>query len=302
MQVCPAPFPLPSPLPDPFPDLLPSSGISEYPLVANKEPSNGSPGENPNDHIGCGMWHLNGCREVCTNGWYQPIMFNRKAMERMAVSSSAYGLTATCAAFDVSQDVGLGPYVWIMQLVHIMWPGVEVNGNHEGLKAFKPTHQAVHCVRHTEEDNCYKPQNWPDHLRYNQQVAIGCGDLNTPSPWHDGNKGLADMYDAYHYFQEHGVTVDTFNATHDFFPVPVLMHPTPTLDGKVRIKKVLLKTDVDAQGLYQGEKVEYRTIPWMNPLPGFSETGFSKQHDLTKKWANFTMADCIIPGTVQKRI
>ncbi|RYH22509.1 hypothetical protein EON65_19080 [archaeon] len=79
-----------------------------------------------------GIWHIKGCSDIHGNGWYQPMMLNKRALERLRVSSKAFGFTKTCEAFHVSQDVGFGPYAWMMELKHIHMPGVEINTGHRG--------------------------------------------------------------------------------------------------------------------------------------------------------------------------
>ena len=39
-----------------------------------------------------------------TNGWYQPLMLNKKALERMKVASADYGFMKTCVSFEASVD------------------------------------------------------------------------------------------------------------------------------------------------------------------------------------------------------
>ena len=52
------------------------SGANEYPLIANAQIG---------DDNNKGIWSIENCKEVRTSGWYQPTMFNRAALERMAV-------------------------------------------------------------------------------------------------------------------------------------------------------------------------------------------------------------------------
>jgi len=79
------------------------------------------------------VWHVDGCSEIRTSGWYQPLMLNKAALERVKQSTSVYALTETCSNFDVSQDVGVGIFAWIHSLYHIHIPGVEGNQGHEGM-------------------------------------------------------------------------------------------------------------------------------------------------------------------------
>ncbi|RYY89743.1 hypothetical protein EON63_00165 [archaeon] len=35
----------------------------------------------------------------------------------------------------------------------------------------------MHDVKHHPDDLCDQPEKWPDSYRYNQKIAVGCGDL-----------------------------------------------------------------------------------------------------------------------------
>lgn len=261
-----------------------NAGLADFPLVANHDSTH--------SHTDTGgIWHITGCTDIFGNGWYQPMVLNHAALQRLSVSSAAYGFTHTCTAFSVSQDVGFGPYAWMMELVHIHWPRVEINGHHQGLSVFRPDLMVVHCVRHVTSDFCDQPERWPAHLRYNQSIAVGCGDLSASAPFHNGTTQSADMYEAWHYFQKFGTSIPVFKEEHDFYKLPVLLHDA---EGK-RIKKVLNPADV-VNGQYNGEKVEYRVLPLMTPLKGYKDTAFAHQHDLTKEWTTFTLRDCKDPG------
>ncbi len=49
-----------------------------------------------------------GCHEVRPNGWYQPMVINHAALEKMKVAHLHYGLMDTCNTFGVTHDVGMG--------------------------------------------------------------------------------------------------------------------------------------------------------------------------------------------------
>eukprot|EP00981_Chlorochromonas_danica_P011944 scaffold4354_cov196-Ochromonas_danica.AAC.7 len=275
---------------------LDNSGISsELPLVAN-------PNTLDQQHNG-GVWHIKGCSDIFTVGWYQPMVLNKLALERVAFPSKNYGLRDTCNSFVISQDVGIGTFVWLMELNHIYMPGVEINPAHQGEQVFRPNQMVVHGIRHERDDLCDKPEKWPASVRYNQKLVVGCGDVNEKTPFHDPSKHAADMYDAWNYFSKHGENLFfDQDKVHDWFKQPVILYPTPTSDGKVRIKKILNANEEKqiADGLFQGEKVEYRIIPRVTPLKGYRETDFAKQHDLQKKWVMFGPNDCKDKGTIQK--
>ena len=64
--------------------------------------------------------------EVSTTGWYQPLMLNHLALQRMKASFAAYGVRDTCRAFDVTHDVGFGVFAWMFGLYHVQIPQVRM--------------------------------------------------------------------------------------------------------------------------------------------------------------------------------
>jgi hypothetical protein len=152
------------------------SGLHDHPLIANADRSASSINE------GTGVWHVPNCREIRTGGWYQPMMLNKKALEQLALSSKSYGLMQTCLAFDVSQDVGIGPYAWMMQLEHIHFPRININGAHQGMSQLHREYFVVHSIKHNGEDFCGSPEKWPESMRYNQSIVVGCGDVVSIRP------------------------------------------------------------------------------------------------------------------------
>eukprot|EP01031_Cornospumella_fuschlensis_P037183 gene37183-45131_t len=139
-----------------------------------------------------GIWHIKGCSDIHANGWYQPMMLNKRAIERLRVSSKAYGFTKTCEAFHVSQDVGFG---------------VEINTGHRGLSVFREHLMAVHDVKHHPSDLCDKPEHWPKDMRYTQDLVVGCGNKTQRGPFHNASAHEADMYDAWEFYEQHGVNI-----------------------------------------------------------------------------------------------
>ncbi len=77
---------------------LDAAGMASFPIVASTN------FEDPAEHV----WHIKGCEEIRTNGWYQPMMLNHAAIERLKHASAQYGLRDTCRHFDVMHDVGMG--------------------------------------------------------------------------------------------------------------------------------------------------------------------------------------------------
>jgi hypothetical protein len=233
------------------------------PLVGNTDNSL-SPEDVKKD--GGGVWHIKGCNEIHGNGWYQPLMLSRAAVDLIVVGTAKYGATETCTAFEVSQDVGLAIFFWLYQLQHIKMPGVVINGNHLGSSVFKPDQMAVHDIKHIDQDDCEGKKEWPQELRYDQAVSIGCGKIGTSGPFHNSTM-KADMYDAFAWFAMNGknVSVDIENEN-DF----------------IAVKK---------------DNVTH-IMPTIRTLNGYDTTKHSEKYNITKEWKAFTFADCMIPGSV----
>jgi hypothetical protein len=131
-----------------------------------------------------GVWHIKGCEEIKSMGWYHPLILNHAAVQRISEATSKLGLMKTCRAFDVSQDAGIGVFAWIMELRHIHIPHVNVNVRHAGFEVLKPKDMVVHAVRHIPDEDCRAGKRWPERLRYDQQgdhdnafpyfVSCGC--------------------------------------------------------------------------------------------------------------------------------
>eukprot|EP01034_Spumella_vulgaris_P037828 gene37829-46675_t len=66
-----------------------------------------------------GMYTTFCCTEIHPHGWYQPLMLNHAALERMRASIDVHGFTKTCMNFGVSQDVGMGIHAWLHSLTHL---------------------------------------------------------------------------------------------------------------------------------------------------------------------------------------
>lgn len=82
-----------------------NSGINSFPIIANGDPNQRSP-------LNPGLWGTDNCNEIITGGWYQPMMINHAALEKMKVAAASYGVKATCNGFTVTHDVGMGPFAW----------------------------------------------------------------------------------------------------------------------------------------------------------------------------------------------
>lgn len=269
------------------------AGLDDLPLTANANPT----------HLDWhGLWHIDGCKEMTATGWYQPLMLNHAALKRMSYSSSVYGFSDTCRNFVVTHDVGFEAHAWIMALNHIIMPNTEINGAHKGVEIFRPDIMVLHHVRHDDHDKCREgdEKHWPDHLRYNQKVVVGCGDVDTPGPFHDP-KHVADMYDTLHYFQKHGTDLKFENGNYEFYEANVVLKdPTDPVNinsrGVIKIKKILDEKATIENDMFEGEKVVKRLIPRVVPITGHDQTSHGKKYDLTKEWKEFTLNDCDPPG------
>lgn len=263
-----------------------NSGISNYPLIANADNGNPSNG---------GVWHIDGCKDIIASGWYQPLMFNHAALKLMRSSAEKMGVADTCRQFDVTHDVGVGVFGWLFQLNHVKMPRTEINGGHRGSSIFQQDQMIVHCIKHQEEDKCGDSSSWPANLRFNQKVAIGCGDIGVPGPFHNQEHD-ADMYDAWVYFRDHGTDVDFGKeGVNEFINADVVVDPNnPKL-----LKKVFLEGEkVDDSRMHDGLPVVKRIIPRMVPLSGYSKTKHAKNHNIVENWSGFKPSDCNDPGKV----
>ncbi len=176
------------------------AGISHFPIVANMAPGNDRNG---------GVWHIKECREIQTQGWYQPLMLNRAALLKLKSAVASYGVTDVCKTFGVTHDVGFGPFAWMLELFHISIPNVALNGGHLGYAVFQPDQMIVHCVKIKKEENCLDGAKWPAAYRFLQKFVVGCGEVNRSSPLHNpwGAKQYANMYDAWNYFKANGTAL-----------------------------------------------------------------------------------------------
>lgn len=237
--------------------------VDTIPLIGNpvKTPSPSKLAE------GGGVWHVAGCKEINTLGWYQPFMMNKVALERIKKSTKVYGITETCKNFDVSQDVGVGIFAWIHRLHHIYIPGLEINPMHKGEVIFRSKEMAVHGIRHTDEDDC-EGKNWPKEFKHDQQMIIGCGKIDKPGPFHKPADG-ADMYDAWQWFAKNGEDVEFgINGVNDWADV------------------------VKTTG-------EIMSLPYIYPLKGYNTTRHFKDYDVTNDWQSFTLNDCKERGKIE---
>eukprot|EP00601_Ochromonadales_sp_CCMP2298_P004729 CAMPEP_0173191912 /NCGR_PEP_ID=MMETSP1141-20130122/13142_1 /TAXON_ID=483371 /ORGANISM="non described non described, Strain CCMP2298" /LENGTH=506 /DNA_ID=CAMNT_0014116141 /DNA_START=33 /DNA_END=1553 /DNA_ORIENTATION=+ len=276
------------------------SGANRYPLIANLQFG---------DKDNKGVWMIKGCDEVRTTGWYQPLMLNHAMLQKMAAALASYGTRDTCKNFDVTHDIGVGVLAWMFRPFHLQMPNTIGNGDHQGYKVMKPTDMAMHYIKHMDSEKCDgKEKEW-NAVRYKQNVVLGCGDVDQPSPGHDKNQ-RADMYDAMKYYQEHGVNITLEKVgENDYILGHVVISDGSVKhildednielmpDGRFRTPSGQFRTVEGVMvGLEEGERVEQRVIPKLLALVGYDTTAHSKEHDVTKQWAAFSLKDCSPPG------
>lgn len=231
------------------------------------------------------------------------MMINHAAMKKMAIASAAYGLTDICKNFVLSQDVGLETYVWLFGVYHILIPNVAVNGEHYGSKVFKPNQLIVHAIRNTERDNCGKghESKWPEEQRYDQRLAVGCGDVDHPGPFHNATE-TANMYDAWEYYLQHGEEVEFGKeGEYEFEKTRVTIYPQTPEQTKVRVKEILPKgSTIQKGGRHNGDEVVELVLPRLQFIDGYSKTKHAQTYDIVnKEWHAFGMKDCDPPATFQ---
>jgi hypothetical protein len=280
-----------------------NAGLDRYPIIGNA--GNTNPGN-------MGVWHINNCREIMASGWMQPMLLNHAALERLKIPSASYGLMDTCRNFDVTHDVGVEVYAWLLQFYHMWIPMIEVNGDHQGESILKPNLLAVHAIKHDDSDKCHSgdERKWPDEYRYNQHVVMGCGDIDTKAPFHN-SKRIADMYDAYRYFRDNGVHLTFGHGENGFEERKVVYDPeavvTDAKIGKTKrlVKHILSDNEVEASKTdhtFQGLTVETAVIPKIYYIQGYETTNHFKHNNITgKAWKEFTLKDCKVAGMVSHR-
>lgn len=229
------------------------------------------------------------------------MLFNKAAMEKMAIASAAFGLRDTCRAFDVTHDVGVEAYVWLFGVYHIYIPGIALNPNHAGSKIFHPDQLIVHALKH-DKDNCAfgQEQLWPEKDRFDQRTVVGCGDIDHHGPFHQP-KQMADMYDAWEYFRDHGKELSFGKeGDHEFKKMKVILHPNdekPANATRIRVKEIIIDESLISNHKYKGEDVAEVVIPYLQFIDGYEKTKHAQTYDIVRKaWAPFKLTDCDPPG------
>lgn len=288
------------------------AGLDEWPLV----------GQGALTPCGKGAYGIKKCHEMNTIGWYQPLFMNKAALERLKPTADQYGSKQQCNAFRMTHDVGLGPYFWMFNMIHISMPGF---GHQIESKNFDDNRVIMHGIKHMERhDHCGTGEGWGDEFIYNQRMVIGCGDMGHPNPNREKSKST-NHYEAWEYYRHHGNDLTFGKAgSSDWIEVKAVVYPDEQQQQKeqgtgaeagygrkLRIKKIFDKegiitvdgfdqkvkaADVQDKEEYGGEKLVKVVIPKMYPLWGYSETKHSKTHNIREKFEPYTIQDCTIGG------
>lgn len=221
-----------------------------------------------------GLWNYYGCKEIHTMGWYQPFLLNKQAMIQVADSVHQNGITETCKAFRVMQDVGVGVWAWQHQLYHILMPHHGDSRSHS-FDHIKPDVMAVHGIKNEPHDMCNGEYNskydrrgdviksihkLPDDVTYNQNIAVGCGTIEHPSIASTHNKSYRmNVYDIWGYFLVNGTDISFYNDSRDW------------------------RYDSRSQSF----------VPVITKLKGYETTNHSKVNgDVSGSWRLFSKTDC----------
>lgn len=276
-----------------------NTGAMTYPIVGS--PNFNDPKEN--------VYGTNECTEIHTNGWYQPFYINHAAMERVKVGFANYGTMEMCLNFDVTHDVGMGPFFWMYQLWRFPFVGQMVSNHGTDIGSV-----LTHAVKHAHKiDDCDTPENFGDK-KYTQKMVIGCGTIEESQqnhkpgkPGENGDVMMNDMYDLWNHFKIHGED-DPFEPFGEtlFEKRRVTLYPngtmlegvnTPGDEHLEKIKHILLDGEkADADGKFNGDPVVERVVPNLLRLAGYETTKHSKQYDIVKEWKSFKRTDCAIEG------
>lgn len=138
--------------------------------------------------------HKRKCKEIFSNGWFQPTVLNKAALNKYSDLSKSFATFDLCKAFNVYQDVAIGIIAWMLQLYHIYIPySYEIN-NPNTLEKSGSSFIALHHIRNLKYDDC--DFQYHSNSKYNQSIAIGCGDVDHNLPHHNIKTSL-NMYDVY---------------------------------------------------------------------------------------------------------
>ena len=238
--------------------LVEKANISHLPIIGNGVITK------PENDRDSGIFNINGCKEVFTNGWYQPLFLNHHAADILSYRTQYRAATQTCTAFKISQDIALGILAWLLEFYHIYVPNVYTNPSQRGFVALKPDRMVIHGVRHIQQDDCLG-NSWPDSMKYNQQAMVGCGRINQVSPAHNILNSI-NMYDVWNYFHVNGTKV----------PIGII--------------------DEDNNEWINNNGI---LSPKLLKLSGYNTTKHYQLHrNYKSEWKQFTLEDCAIRGEI----
>jgi hypothetical protein len=297
-----------------------NSGINHLPIVGNTRVVTPETTKQHYESLGNGqggtgdVWSYKKtcCTEVDQAGWYEPFFLNRAALLKLRHSTSKFGIRDTCRAFDLSQDVALSIYFWLFELYRIYFPahGSVTKGSSEfpentlGIHAVK--HRTMPGGQHGWEDECQPEEGkWPQWLRYNQTLAVGCGSVDTPNPNHDLSKGPPDMYDVWKWYQAHPSEVAVgVPGVNNWATVRVTVPGDGPVDcsnfdtTSIPFDQLIYKGLVNATATGDGLTTCAMTIPVLGKLVGYQFTPHGKRNggNMTTNWVPFTPKDCMTCG------
>jgi hypothetical protein len=161
----------------------------------------------------------------------------------------------------------------------------------------------MHCIKQ-DHDHCGEghEKEWPAALRYSQKMIVGCGDIDHHGPFHQATN-QAGQYDAWEYYRDNGKELELgIPGKYEWFTVNVTLRPSLSVnDTTIVIKDIVPPKTVIENGMYNGEKVVEKVIPWLRYIEGYDKTKHAQENDIiNKEWKPFTLNDCSPPGSVKK--
>lgn len=302
------------------------SGVNHLPLVANNAPQSignmrahlnslqsGKQGEG-------GLFNYKGCTEIKAN-WYQPLMINHAALEKIRVATRSYAISNIIYEFNLFQDACVGVLFWMYQLSAITFPHEDTVTDFAAIEsrhsAAGATGAYVNSVKHRTvrvpllEDECNPEGNWPDSARFNQTLAIGCGSLKLKGPLHNASISGKDMYDLWDFYKRHGRDYEPkFTAEKTPFEGPEWINISVPVARNFNCRHTHLFSyeaiaaardqRLAGRAYNSSQKLCHLEIPFLVRMEGYQFTNHSRRHDILKQWANFTKVDCMTPGRQSK--
>eukprot|EP01035_Chromulina_nebulosa_P022082 gene22082-28589_t len=261
-----------------------------------------------------GLYNYKGCTEIKAN-WYQPLMINHAALEKIRVATRSYAISNIIYEFNLFQDACVGVLFWMYQFSAITFPHEDTAADFAKIElrhsAAGATGAYVNSVKHRTvrvallEDECNPEGNWPDAARFNQTLAIGCGSLKQKGPLHNASISGKDMYDLWDFYKRHGRDYEPkFTAEKTPFEgpewinisVPVAKNFNCRHTHLFSYEDIAAARDQKGRAYNSSQKLCHLEIPHLLRMEGYQFTNHSRRHDILKQWANFTKMDCMTPG------